>query len=396
MRCRCGDSTIRRVAGLRYWCALVPVMRGGCQSRCRAAAVRQNPAGFSLVELMIAMVLGLLLIGGSITIFLGTARSSELSLAITQLQGNARFVLDELSMAIRAAGFRGCTGAEESILTLSTDAVPANTLVSESIRGAEIKATSWVPSGPPDYVAPTGPGAPVVGTQALILQYAAAPGHLLVGSMGSDSSFMTVQGPVDDMRAGDLALISNCKSVDVFRVATIGGNVTTPKITPDGALSQPYTRSVDYPRNTRIYPFVNRVYYIGDTGRTNLNGDPVRALYRQDLPFNTPAGNPPLELVEGVEQMQLRFGVQENGYLRYLDASNSGDPEGFSVVQLGFLMSSLQRFSEADSGRVYKLAGHTVSSSGSSAPGLHYPADSRIRLPFSTTIKVRNHGLAGG
>lgn len=344
---------------------------------------------------MVAMVLGLLLIGGSITIFSGNVRSSELSHAITHLQANARFALDELSADVRAAGFQGCTGAEDSILTLSTTLAPAGTLRTDALRAAEIRASGWVPRGPAAYVAPAGAGQPVVGTQALMVQYALAPGHTLDTSMSSRRSGMTIQMTRNDLFADGLAIVANCKSVDVFEIASVTGSGPRRTVTATDALSHTYVVSPDFPDSTRIYPLVSRVYYIGDTGRTNDNGDLIRSLYRHDLPYDG-ATHPPVELVEGVDQLQISFGLQQNGAMRFVDASASASVD-VTLVQIGLLMTSHQRFAETDSGRIYTIAGRQVApASAAPTTGVpQYPADARIRLPFSMTIKVRNRGLPG-
>ncbi|WP_027707094.1 PilW family protein [Zooshikella ganghwensis] len=61
--------------------------------------------GLSLIELMIALVLGLLLVAGVIQIFLGTSQTYRLTGDIARVQENARFALDILARDIRMAGY---------------------------------------------------------------------------------------------------------------------------------------------------------------------------------------------------------------------------------------------------------------------------------------------------
>ncbi|MBX2886174.1 MAG: prepilin-type N-terminal cleavage/methylation domain-containing protein, partial [Granulosicoccus sp.] len=54
-------------------------------------------AGFSMVELLVAMAIGLILISGMISVFGGNRRSSELNQAMSNMQESARFAIDAIS-----------------------------------------------------------------------------------------------------------------------------------------------------------------------------------------------------------------------------------------------------------------------------------------------------------
>lgn len=62
--------------------------------------------GYSLVELMIAMFIGLISFAGILHLFLNTKTAYRLTSESTQLQENARFINAHLSRTIRIAGFR--------------------------------------------------------------------------------------------------------------------------------------------------------------------------------------------------------------------------------------------------------------------------------------------------
>ena len=64
--------------------------------------------GFSLIELMIAMTLGLMLILGVTQVFLGSKRSFVMQQQVAALQENARFMLTRISRDVRQAGLFGC------------------------------------------------------------------------------------------------------------------------------------------------------------------------------------------------------------------------------------------------------------------------------------------------
>ena len=64
--------------------------------------------GFSLVEIMVALVLSLFLVAGVIHLFLGTSQTSRFHEALSRIQENGRFATEILSRDIRMTGFTGC------------------------------------------------------------------------------------------------------------------------------------------------------------------------------------------------------------------------------------------------------------------------------------------------
>ncbi|MGI0120412.1 PilW family protein [Zooshikella sp. RANM57] len=62
--------------------------------------------GLSLIELMIALVLGLFLLAGILQVFLGSSQTYRLTGDLSRVQENERFALDVLARDIRVAGYR--------------------------------------------------------------------------------------------------------------------------------------------------------------------------------------------------------------------------------------------------------------------------------------------------
>jgi len=66
--------------------------------------LRSNQSGYSLVELMVAMVLGLLLVGGVVQVFQSGKASYRVQEGLGRLQENGRFADFYLSRVLRQAG----------------------------------------------------------------------------------------------------------------------------------------------------------------------------------------------------------------------------------------------------------------------------------------------------
>ncbi|MEN3157244.1 prepilin-type N-terminal cleavage/methylation domain-containing protein [Alkalimonas sp. NCh-2] len=79
--------------------------------------------GFTLVELMIALVLGLVLLAGVIGVFLSNQATSRVNHELATLQSSARLAFQMMSQDIRSAGFAGCnnSGRVVSIITGTPD-----------------------------------------------------------------------------------------------------------------------------------------------------------------------------------------------------------------------------------------------------------------------------------
>jgi type IV pilus assembly protein PilW len=67
--------------------------------------------GLTLIEIMIALLLGAVLLAGVIQVFLNTKQTYKMQEALSRLQENGRFAMDFLGRDIRMADYRGCTTA---------------------------------------------------------------------------------------------------------------------------------------------------------------------------------------------------------------------------------------------------------------------------------------------
>jgi len=68
--------------------------------------------GFTLPELMVTMVIGLLLLGGVMQVFVSNRASHRYQQNLSELQDNARFGLDFVARTVRMAGYRGDSPSE--------------------------------------------------------------------------------------------------------------------------------------------------------------------------------------------------------------------------------------------------------------------------------------------
>ena len=101
--------------------------------------------GFTLIELMVAMVLGLLVAAGIVTVFSSTSSSNKAQTQLAQLQEEGRFAITRLSTDLRMANGQYCTNsggvAQASASGLYLDHLRTPQVYAKSLIGA-VGATS--------------------------------------------------------------------------------------------------------------------------------------------------------------------------------------------------------------------------------------------------------------
>ncbi len=355
--------------------------------------LRTHQSGFTLVELMISLVLGLILLTGLISAFMGFSRSSKLNATLTEMQESGRFALDSMVRDVRMAGFQGCVNINDAPANVRADSAPTTNYLADSLTAFEVTAAdNWNPSPHTSFNIPVGVGEPVPGTHALSIQFANSTSYE-IQPMTSTSSPVAVVGTEMDIVAGDLALISDCNSADIFYVSSNSGMVLQHAASDNGGdnrLSAPYGQG-DSRNRPRIMRFEANIYYIGLTGRTNNQNEPQRALYRQTLPYTSA----PIEMATGVENLRIRLGAEDPaqpGPVTYLEP---GDPllatTRVRLVELGFLMQSYDDVASEEDSRSYQIAGFTIPASTASVrDGTAHSQDYKMRLTFNSSVAIRN------
>src|SRR5690242_20585069 len=85
--------------------------------------MRRSAKGFTLVELMIALTLGLVVVGSVISVMLANKRTYRSNEALSQIQESARTAFELLARDARQAGVNGCDNGARiaNVLTAGTN-----------------------------------------------------------------------------------------------------------------------------------------------------------------------------------------------------------------------------------------------------------------------------------
>ncbi len=327
--------------------------------------------GLGMVELLIALVLGMLITGAALQVFLGSKRSFEIQRELSRIQENGRFAIDYLTGDIRGSDYWGCLDSGLIQVTNRLDTSVPGGAAWEFDKG--IDGTD----GCDGATCPTNAALHLPDTLALRTGEHMDL-HILPPYMPPPASTL----PVADnsgIQKGDILFIGDCEAGDIFQVSNnpdtgtgskdqVGHNTGVindgsgnpiPPGNASGSLSKSYEADAMMLKPSRI------VYSIEvDAG----SGEPV--LVRN--------GD---KLVEGIENMQILYGEDLTGDgapNRYLPADDVTSMEAVTSVRVSLLVRSL-RDNLTTSAQAYDYNGATAT-----------PSDRRIRKVFTTNVAIRN------
>lgn len=345
--------------------------------------------GLTLIELMVAMVLGLLVAAGIVTVFASTSSSNKAQNQLARLQEEGRFAITRLSSDLSMANGQYCTnsggvakpgsggtyldhlrtprvyaknliGALGDVTTnwgvTSGIAYPAVPTVSYSMpsflfmRGYDCTVTACTPVDPNDYVA----GIPAMGTalnsrvkgsDVITVRYVNPSAGWSIGAAGgstiaTSSSVGTItsitlkplanEPPASNFASGDLVMLADCSNAQIFP-ASVSGSVITPST--DSTLV--YTDSSPAAQQPESAPMVFSVdrdlqtvtYYLKVVSVNNDGNAPFTgALMRRVNGAVAANGGSEDELVRGVERLDFKYGVQDaSGDTSFLTAKEVDD-----------------------------------------------------------------------
>lgn len=323
--------------------------------RARHTPGNSQAAGFTLTELMIAMVVGLVVVGGVVTLFVQGRHSFRVDDQVARMQDEARFAVAELSRDLRMAAFLGepllpATITQDGALALDADCGPAGQ--PEWIFNLHDEATGAINTITAVDNA-TGPGA------------AAAYSCIDAG----------------EIRAGtDVVAIKRVAGETVATADLVPGETY---IRSNGIIGLLYTQppASNIPTPFADRPYRPRIYYIRNFSDTP--GDGLPSLCRKTLIVGSPPSMGTECIARGIENIQFEYG---------LDTNRDGTPERFvpdpalddmdQVVAIRFML--LARTENRDTrhtdGRTYQL----------SNAAKYAPADNFHRRLYSVTVGVYN------
>ena len=329
-----------------------------------------SQSGFTLVELMVALVLGLILTGGVINIYISSKQTYRMQDNQSRLQENGRFALQFLAKDLRMAGYMGCTNLAALTPNIIANSPPMTSLFDPSTVIQGYDSGTWPSTFPAE------PANLVAGNSVIVVQYA-LPSGIFVFDHTSLTADLKINANPYNWTAGTILFVTDCQSADVFRATTV--SISSGKVNIAHASSQNTSNNLSKiykPNSAQVMAFVYYMYYIGSmSGGTTC----PCALYRQSVTGTND------QMVDNIQGMQITYGVDttnDQNADRYLTASAVTNGSYWpSVVSARVnLLATTPDDNLVDKPQVYTYNGAPP------APA----ADRRLYSSFTDTITFRN------
>lgn len=286
--------------------------------------------GMTLIEVMIAMILGMFLLGGVIQIFLSSQQSYQMQERLSRVQENGRFAMEFISRDIRMAGYQGCAlpVATNNIRPRNANpnsrpsTLPAG--LSLAILGGDNVTNNWSAD------ACSGTDQCTVGTDSVSYQYGEVCGNL-TGNMGSNNANIQLGASAVvqcGLQAFDILLIADCVAADIFIATNVSGGAVNRTIAHAANQNLGPMLSQVYGADAQLFRLKSSTFFI----RSGAGGG--ASLWQMDN-AKAAGGANPVELVEGISNMQILYGADTDGN----NTPNYYVPAGTAGLNMGVVVS---------------------------------------------------------
>ena len=307
-------------------------------SKLTAPSITHRCQGFTLIELIIGIGLGIVVLGGVIAVYIPSIQSWRTTSALAELQDTEFILHDVFSNAIRQAGMLACEGGDKAIIDGIDSSVSRNLdninkwAFPDGLMSAEFMQTPFQAFAAGDNTLITAQlGLPNRLADTGDVFYTLTPnnGYYRVNSSTSGENLKTLtlsssRVPGIQIRKGSFYIINDCDNPIIVMADRTTGNGTLDY--RNGQIN-----AITHPPQTVVNEFEPAIYYIGlfapDSNDPNTT---VPTLYKRTIVLKNDslrAFDRPI--VTGVENIRIQYGLAENSsgesrsyVVRYVTANN--------------------------------------------------------------------------
>ena len=318
---------------------------------------RRSIRGVSLVELMVAIAIGLVLVAGMVTLFANASSSTnEIDKSIRQIE-NGRYAAELLSENISVAGYYGELTTESLSLVSPTACATAPNLLGwdNGLTAVPVVATAPLPMT----------GISAVNAAALTCLTNHKAGTIALVLRHLDTTFIAPGIATD----GNLHLqTSRCTTDPVatrFIASTVSAGFTL--------------KDIDCAAANKVQRYVTRLYYIATCNECGV--DTIPTLKRVELQSGQLVVSP---LVEGIEDMAFDYGF---------DTNNDGLPDTYRTGLSGTAGAQDNNWQNVVGIRMHLLSRSTEPSADFTDSKSYSLGLSGTRGPFNDHYKRRAYTM---
>ena len=340
--------------------------------------------GFTLVELMVGLAVGLFVALAAISVFVSTRALQTVSSAQSRMGENARLAMDLLHKDFRSAGFQGCNArlAEPPVSLLNPGDGIFLDAAGSGLGGSHGGGSAFTPALNATLAALPQP--PDTNSDVVAMRVPVEPMSLGLSAPMTSASGVPAVGsntPGNTIVSGDILLIANCKAGAMFQVTSPSPGTTGVLSHAIGGAFSPGNSTDDFQQVFRgdaaVYRLQTHHYYIAPS----VQRAGTRSMWRYIFP-NTGGPANPQEVVQGVDRMLVTYGIDDGTgsqtVNRYVDAS--GVPAWNSVVAARVqLLTATVKDGVTLHAQAASFAGGTIT-----------PTDRRLRAQVTEVITLRS------
>ncbi|MES2885823.1 MAG: PilW family protein [Pseudomonadota bacterium] len=361
--------------------------------------------GLTLVELMIALTLGLIVIAALVAVFMGSNRNFRQNEALATMQDNARFALDALSRDLAMAGYWGGVRAIDAEISVRVSAAAAAAVAKASATGDCGPATQaasyhWLF----DVATPLVFRNHTLGTATISNDFRC----LLPANIQPDTDVLMIRrvSAVDalppigaGLAANRFYVKTNRNIASLFRATSATFDPTGPLDCPDSAGLSTACKPTEATPTQQVYAYTPQIYYIRSYLKSNADGTPIydglpilcrRYLNDTDTTLDYPAMVEDC-LAEGVENLQIEWGISSDGSTvqNYVANPTAEQLLQARTARIHILVRSTSKNVQASNDvKSYVLA--DLGTPNAWTPPADSPPGPVLRRAFTTTVQLKN------
>ncbi|MBT8102528.1 MAG: PilW family protein [Gammaproteobacteria bacterium] len=327
----------------------------------------KNPrkeSGMTLVEVMIAMLLGVFLVGGVLQVFASSRQTYRVHEATSRMQESGRMALEVLSRDIRMADYWGCaTDPSKFVNNLDPAGTGFVDFFNGGIEGVDGDA------GAPDSITLRG----------------GVDGNIIVSPpYGPQASANIKVNAGNGLEQDDIVMVADCSAGDIFQISNANPD-TAGVLVHNTGNADPGNYNVTNPGCPGGNAHCLSKVYGGDASvmltqeiryRIGAGSEGQPALFRNDA-----------EYLDGIENLQILYGEDTDApgtggssiANYYVPANQVADMNNVVSIRFAVVVRSYDDNLTGGLTQNYNLFGTTIA-----AP------DNRLRQVYTSTVAVRN------